>query len=220
MKNFVVLPAVVLGACALVSAQGQPAGAARPAAPAVSGSAAGPSKVAILYLQNAMLSTGEGKKAATELQGKFTPRRSTLEKRQADIQAMQDQLKKGGATMSDDAKNKMARQIEVDAKALQRDADELNADADQEQGRVFQDLSQKLYAVVSQYATQNGYAVVLDVSNNQQSPILWAAASTDITNDIVKLYDQAHPAAAAAAPAAPAAARPAPPAAPPARKKQ
>ena len=91
--------------------------------------------------------------------------------------------------------------------------------SDQEQGRVFQDLSQKLYAVVSQYATQNGYAVVLDVSNNQQSPILWAAASTDITNDIVKLYDQAHPAAAAAAPA-PAAARPAPAAVPPARKKQ
>jgi len=214
MKNFVVLRAIVLGACALVSAQGQPAGA-----PAMSASGGAPSKVAILYLQNAMLSTGEGKKAATELQGKFTPRRTTLEKRQADIQAMQDQLKKGGATMSDDAKNKMARQIEVDAKALQRDADELNADADQEQGRVFQDLSQKLYAVVSQYATQNGYAVVLDVSNNQQSPILWAAASTDITNHIVKLYDQAHPAAAAAAPA-PAAARPAPAAVPPARKKQ
>ena len=83
--------------------------------------------------------------------------------------------------------------------------------SEQEQNKVFQDMVMKLNAVVAQYATQNGYAVVLDVSN-QQSPILWAAASTDITNDIVKLYDQAHP-VAAGAPAAK-------PPAPPATKKQ
>ena len=174
------------------------AGAANPK-PAVSGAV--PTKIAILYVQNAILSTAEGKKAATELQGKFGPRRQTLEKRQADIQALQDQLKKGSATMSEDAKNKMARQIDADGKSLQRDADDLNADAEQEQNKLFGDLLQKLQAVVSQYATQNGFAVVLDVSS-QQSPIMWAAASTDITGDIVKLYDQAHPSAAAPAPPA------------------
>lgn len=186
-------------------AQTSPSGAlgAAGARPAPSASAPVPTKIAILYVQNALFSSAEGKKVAGELQAKFNPRRSALEKRQADIQALQDQLKKGGATMSDDAKNKLSRQIETDGKALQRDADDLNQDAEQEQNRVFGTLLQKLNAVVSQYATQNGYAVVLDVSN-QQSPILWAAASTDITGDIVRLYDQAHP-VAAAAPAPPAA---------------
>lgn len=204
LKNFAVVSSVLLGVAALASAQNSPAGApgaaaARPA-PAAAGAPV-PTKVAILYVQNAILQSAEGKKIATELQAKFNPRRSALEKRQADIQAMQDQLKKGAATMSDDAKNKLARQIDSDGKTLQRDADDLNADAEQEQGKVFQDLFTKLNAVVAQYATQNGYAVVLDVSN-QQGPIMWAAASVDITSDIVKLYDQAHP--VAAAPAAPA----------------
>ena len=49
-----------------------------------------------------MLSCAEGNKAAAELQCKFNPRRSALEKRQAGIQAMQDQFKEGGSTMSDD----------------------------------------------------------------------------------------------------------------------
>jgi outer membrane protein len=213
LKNFVVFPVVILGAAAMLCAQGQPAGAvgATGAKPAPTASGPAPTKIAILYVQNALLLSAEGKKAAAELQGKFNPRRSTLEKRQTDIQALQDQLKKGGATMSEDAKNKLARQIDADGKSLQRDADDLNADAEQEQNKVFQDMIMKLNAVVAQYATQNGYAVVLDVSN-QQSPILWAAASTDITNDIVKLYDQAHP-VAAGAPAAK-------PPAPPATKKQ
>ena len=203
-KNFVVFPAVILGAAALACAQTPPSGAvgAAGAKPAVSAApAAVPTKIAILYVQNAILSSAEGKKAAAELQGKFNPRRQALEKRQADIQALQDQLKKGAATMSDDAKNKLARQIDADGKSFQRDGDDLNADAEQEQNRIFGDMIQKLQAVVAQYAAQNGYAVVLDVSN-QQSPIMWAAASTDITGDIVKLYDQAHPVAAAAAPPA------------------
>ena len=202
-KNFVTFSAVLLGVAALANAQNPPSGAVG-AAGARPGPAVGapvPTKVAILYVQNAILQSAEGKKVAAELQTKFNPRRAALERRQTDIQAMQDQLKKGAATMSDDAKNKLARQIESDGKALQRDADDLNADAEQEQNKVFQDLFAKLNAVVGQYATQNGYAVVLDVSN-QQGPIMWAAASVDITGDIVKLYDQAHP--VAAAPAAPA----------------
>lgn len=200
-KIFFVLPAVMIGAAALAHAQAPASGAAAPKPVVSAAPGAVPTKIAILYVQNAILSTAEGKKAATELQGKFGPRRQTLEKRQADIQALQDQLKKGSATMSEDAKNKMARQIDADGKSLQRDADDLNADAEQEQNKLFGDLLQKLQAVVSQYATQNGFAVVLDVSS-QQSPIMWAAASTDITGDIVKLYDQAHPMAAAPAPPA------------------
>ncbi|HEV2444475.1 MAG TPA: OmpH family outer membrane protein, partial [Candidatus Sulfopaludibacter sp.] len=62
--------------------------------------------------------------------------------------------------------------------------------------------------------------VVLDVSNQQTNPVFWASASTVITADIVKLYDQAHPATDAAKPAAPKPAAPAPKPAPPAAKKQ
>jgi outer membrane protein len=61
--------------------------------------------------------------------------------------------------------------------------------------------------------------VVLDVSS-PQTPVLWAASAVDITNDIVKLYDQAYP-GVAAAPAVPAAKPPAAaktPAAAPAKK--
>jgi outer membrane protein len=63
--------------------------------------------------------------------------------------------------------------------------------------------------VVQQYATANGFVMVLDVSN-PQTPVLWHNPATDITSDIIKLYDQAHPPATAAKPAAPA---------PPAAKK-
>lgn len=219
MKNFRLFPVLVAAVGALAPAYAQTtAPAAPPAAPAVA-----PTRVAIINIQQAIVNTKEGQKAGTELQAKFNPRRAALEKRQADIQGLQDQLKKGSATMSDVAKEKIVRDIDTNTRSLNHDADDLNADMEQENNKLMQDLGAKMMTILDQYAAQNGYAVVLDVSN-QQNPVFWADASTVVTADIIKLYDQAHPAAAAAAPK-PAAPRPAAPASPkpavpPATKKQ
>lgn len=210
-KNFIAFPALALGLAALANAQ-----------------AAAPTKVAIISVQQAILQTKDGQKASADLQAKFLPKRQQLEKKNADIQALQDQMKKGSATMSDEAKQKIARDIDANQKSLQRDSEDFDADVQQEEGKLMQDLGQKIMDVIIKYATQNGYAVVLDVSN-QQTPVLWADPSSDITTEIIKLYDQAHPgtgatpAPATAKPAAsaPRPAAPAPatrPAAPPSKK--
>ena len=211
-KKFVMFPALALGLAVLAHAQ-----------------TATPSKVAIIHVQNAILSTKDGQKAQQDLQVKFNPRKQQIEKKQADIQSLQDQMKKGSATMSDDAKGKIARDIDSGQKALQRDSEDFESDVQQEEGKIMQDLGQKMMDVIIKYATQNGFAMVVDVSN-PQTPVLWAASAIDITNDIVKLYDQANPGTASPAATKPAAApavrpttttpAPAPTAAPPAPKKK
>src|SRR5674476_1397006 len=109
--------------------------------------------------------------------------------------------------------------------SLQRDTEDAQADLDAEQGKIMQELGNKVMAVLEKFATANGYALVLDVSN-PQTPVLWASQTIDITSDIVKLYDQANPgtaapgAAKAPAAAAPVAPRPTPAAPTPAPKKK
>jgi outer membrane protein len=170
-------------------------------------------------VQNAILSTKDGQKAAADLQTTFSPRQQELEKKRTELTALQDQLRKGSATMSEDAKTKLMRDIDATTTRVNRDTQDAQSDLDESQGKVMQELGGKMMAVMEKYATQNGFAVVLDVSN-PQTPVLWAASAVDITNDIVKLYDQAYP-GGAAAPAIPAAKPPAavkPAAAAPAKK--
>ena len=204
-KNLVVLSVLVLGVAALAQAQGQV-----------------PTKIAIIHVQNAILSTKDGQKAAADLQTTFNPRQQELEKKRTELTALQDQLRKGSATMSDDAKTKLMRDIDATTTRVNRDTQDAQSDLDEAQGKLMQELGGKMMAVIEKYATQNAFAVVLDVSN-PQTPVLWAASAVDITNDIVKLYDQAYPGTAAAAPAVPAAkppaaAKPAAAPAPPAKK--
>lgn len=151
-----------------------------------------PTKVAIIHVQNAILSTKEGQKAANDLSAKFAPKKAELDKKQADLAGLQDQLRKGSATMSEDMKAKLMRDFDSGNKNLQRDTQDAQDELDQEQGKVMQELGNKMMGIIEKYATQNGIALVVDVSN-PQTPVLWASQTIDITGDIVKLYDQANP---------------------------
>jgi outer membrane protein len=204
-KNFVVIPAVLMGIAAVASAQ-----------------AAAPSKVATIVLQEAILRTKDGQKAASDLQSTFTPKRQAIEKKQGDLQGLQEQLKKGSATMSDEAKSKIMRDIDSLQKSLQRDGQDFDSDVQEAEGKIMNELGPKMMDVVIKYATQNSFAMVVDVSQPYpQGQVLWADPSVDITAEAIKLYDQAHPNAGAptAKPTAPLGNPPAgvkPPSAPPA----
>jgi outer membrane protein len=207
-KNVAAIPAVLCCAAALAFAQAPPApsqAAVPPPHQAMPGPAA--TKIAIINIQSAILNTKDGQKAAADVQAKFNPRKTELDKKRSDVEALQEQLRKGSATMSDEAKERLQKDIDAGTKELNRRGQDMNDDLEQEQSRIMQDLGAKMMKIVEEYATQNAYAVVLDVSN-PQTDVLWAAASTNITPDIVRLYDQAHP--VAEAPKAPGAAALAP----------
>jgi outer membrane protein len=107
--------------------------------------------------------------------------------------------------MSDEARQKLMRDIDQRRKNLQRDTDDAQAELQQDQDRVLQQLGQKIMVVVDRYASEHGFALILDVSS-PQTPVLFASNSIDITREIVGLYDQSQSAAPAAAAPKPAAA--------------
>ena len=172
--------------------------------------AAVPNKVGIIHIQNAIIGTKDGQKAAGELQSKFTPKKQGLDTRQREIESLRAQLSKGSALMSNEQKESLMRDIDQKTRALNRETEDAQAELDQEQQRIMQELGQRVLAVIDKYSKDNGYSLVLDISA-QASPVVFAVNGIDITNDIVALYDQNSPGPVSAAPAKPA--KPAAPAA-------
>ena len=165
-----------------------------------------PTKVGILNIQQAIAQTKDGQKAVGELSTKYEPKKKELEQKQSEVSQLEQQYRSGTNTMSDEARQKLARDIEQRRKQLQRDTGDAQAELQQDQDRVLQALGQKIMVVVDRYAGEHGFALILDVSS-PQTPVLFASNSIDITREIVTLYDQAQSAGpAAAAPAAPKAA--------------
>ena len=177
-----------------------------------------PAKVGTISIQQAIIGTKDGQKAVQQLQTKVEPKRKELEAKQAQIAQMEDQQRKSANTASADTLRKLASDIEQNKTSLKRMAEDAEADSQMEQGKLLNDLGGRIMQVIDKYSRDNGFTIILDVSNQQTSPVLWVATGVDITADVIKLYDASAPSTIAPAPAAAPAAKPAAPAAPPAKK--
>jgi outer membrane protein len=181
---------------------------------------AAPTKVATLNVKLAIASTAEGKQANVQLQAQFTPQTTDLDNVQHQLQDIQTRLTNGARTLSQDEQARLQRQGEMLQRQFQRKQDDLNDQLTAAQGDIDDAIGQKMLAVLDKYSKDKGLAVVMD-SSAQGSPLVYGAAQLDITDEIIRLYDQAYPLKAAAPavaptpkPATPAAPKPATPAAP------
>jgi outer membrane protein len=186
------LRAALLAGAALFATVGAHAQAAPAAGSATTG------KTGVINIRQAIASTAEGKQASAELQGQFSARQSELEAMNKQINDIRQRLDTGAGKLNQDEASRLQRQGESMARQLQRKQDEYQEDVQGAQADVFDRIGRKMVDVLDRYARENGIVVVLD-SSAQNTPVLFVSPNIDITQEIVKLYDNAYPAKAGAA---------------------
>lgn len=192
-----------LASLLLVSASwGQGAGPARSAAEAPA------SKVGVINIQIAITSTAEGKQASAELQSQFAPRQSELENMNKQIDDVRNRLRAGANTLSDEEKARLAREGDQLARSLQRKQQEFQDDTNEAQREVVDRIGNKMLQVIDRFSKENGYSLILD--NSQSNIVLNFSPQIDITQEIIRLFDQTYPVKAAAPAAQPRPAQPKP----------
>jgi Skp family chaperone for outer membrane proteins len=110
---------------------------------------------------------------------------------------LQQKLNASSTVISDEEKNKMQLEGQKLTRQLDRRQQDFQEDLSEAQNEVVSRIGQRIVQVIGKYAPSNGFVAVLDDSS-QATPVMYAA--TDITQEIVKLYDQTYPVKAAAVP--------------------
>jgi len=203
-----------VGAAVLLTASG---------AWAQGGGAAAPFKVGVLNVRGAIVATAEGKQASAQMQSQFAAQQTELQNLQNQIQELQTRLANGARTLSDEEKARLQRQGQYLVSQSQRKQDDLNEAVNLAQTDIMESIGGKLSDIVDKYGRDNNFSVILD-SSAQGTPVVYNAMALDVTADIVRLYDEAHPvkgpmpaAAPTSAPGTSATPRPAMPSAAPGR---
>lgn len=164
--------------------------AVRAQSPAASPAAAG--KVGVINIRAAIGSTAEGKQAQAELQSKFAPRQTEIENMNKQINDLRQRLAACEGKCSQDEIQRLTTQGQRLTQQFDRKNTEFNEDSNAALSDVIDAIGRKMVDVLERYAGQNGYSVVLD-SSAQNNPILFASQQIDVTQEIVRLYDQAYP---------------------------
>jgi outer membrane protein len=145
-------------------------------------------KIAVIAFQAAVAQTNEGQRNFADLQKKYSPKREQLRTLAEEIDTETKQLQAQGDKLSEAVLASRTKAIEDKKKQLQRDSEDAQNDFKQEMQEIFNTLASKVGDVLTSYEQQQGYTLVLDYAQ-QQSPVLYAQPSTDITKAIIDAYN-------------------------------
>ena len=171
-------PAIILGLLVAALAAAQPAH---------------PPRVALVNIQDAILATTDGQNASKALEAEFGPRKAALDAEQKAITEKQSLLDSG--KLSDEDRKKLQREIDDAIVVLNAKTDQADEDLDKAQKKTLASLGKKMVAVIVEFATTTGYAMVFDTSTSQ-APLLYAENATDITSEVIAAYESRHKSAA------------------------
>jgi outer membrane protein len=210
MKHSLAL-AVLIASGVVLGAAAQTPAAPATAAPAVSTTAApaGPPKIAVISFQVAVGQTNEFQRNFADLQKKYDPKRQQLKALNDEVENLTKQLQTQADKLSDPEKASRAKTLDDKKKQLQRDGEDASNDFQNEMQEMYTGLASKVYDVLSTYAQQKGFTLVLDIAQ-QQTPVLYAVDSTNITKPIIDAYNTKSGVPAPPAPAAGTAPAPSP----------
>lgn len=176
--------ALLLSLGTFAQAAGTNAAASTTANPMV----AAPNKVAIINIQAAIANSNEGQRDLEALQKKFEPKQIELKSLSDEVDNLKKQLAAQTDKLNDEERTKRVQTIDFKQKTLQRNLEDAQNDYQTQSNDIAQRIGTKVLQVIDNYAKQNGYAMVIDVST-QQSPVLWAAESVNITKPIIDAYN-------------------------------
>ncbi len=141
-------------------------------------------KVGWVDLQRVISSSAEGQQAQAEIQKRADEYTQQADQMKAELEAMTADYKSQEEMLTPAArseKQEAIARLEVEYNRFVQDSRDQLGRAEQ---RALQGLLQNIGKLVVEFGEQEGYAVILEAGN-----ILYGSASTEVTNDIIALYN-------------------------------
>jgi outer membrane protein len=159
--------------------------------------AAGPLKIVWIDLNQAILSSDQGKKEFAELQKFMDAKRAEMDARKKEVEDLQNKVEVQGPKLTDDAREELEMKYETKNTELQRFQQDAQKELETRQNRIGNAIGKKMAPVIKEYADAKGISAVLILSQSRDA---YVSPGVIVTEDIVKAYNQKYATEGAKAP--------------------
>jgi outer membrane protein len=153
------------------------------------------SKVGFVEVERAVAVCEEGKARLKDLETWAKPLQDELAKLNKDINDLGAEINAKRGVASDEALADLNRQLVAKQRGFEDKQRIAKRDFEQRQNDVLKDLGGRLQEIVANYAKENGYTAIFILKPND---LVFLAPGADITDLVIKLYNQKYPLPAAA----------------------
>jgi len=146
-------------------------------------------KVAIIDSQKAFDRSVQGQKVITLLQDKENEIKAGLKQKQEEINSLQDKLASQRLTLNEEALKQL--QLEIDKKEAEKRKYEQDSsiEFDQFKAKLIKKMRDEILTIVDELVKERSYDLVFDLSS---SGLIYFQPAMDITEEVIKRYDEAY----------------------------
>ena len=154
-------------------------------------------KIGYVDVQRAVQEVDEGKNARTRLKAELDERRAQLDKKKADLEKMKADFDKQASVLSEDAKKKQMEKLQTTFMEAQNSAQQMQEELSGKEQEAMGSISRRMIQIVGEVSEKEQFSFVMD-----KAILLYAPPASDLTNEVVRRYNEKFPGAKSPTPAA------------------
>jgi outer membrane protein len=153
-----------------------------------------PARVACIDVQKVLTTSTAGKAAYDKLKRLQDERVAKMQKMDEEVKALANELQTKKLSLSEEKQAEMAKTITDKQTALQRYAQDADKEVSEARDKALQELDGKIKPIIDSIGKEMGLAAIF---NKFESGLIYASDAIDITETVIKRFNEANPAAAA-----------------------
>jgi outer membrane protein len=148
-------------------------------------------KIGYVDLQRALNEVEEGKGAKALLKRDFDEKQKQIDARKAEFDKLQADFEKQATVMSEQARKDKGQDLDRRARELQALFVGLQKDLSDREREATRGIFDRMSQIVGEIAEADGFTIVLE----KNAGLVYAPASLDVTNELIRKYNARYPSA-------------------------
>lgn len=148
-----------------------------------------PTKFGFIETLRIVYETEEGKAEIAKVQDFINKKQGEYDGKKGDLDKLSEQYQNQQRNLNPETRDEMEKTIQTKDKELKRFQEDTQAEIDRQRDGILGKLGQKVQSLIDDYARENGYAAIFVRAQAQA----YVAPSLDITDEIIKRYNQKYP---------------------------
>ena len=162
--------------------------------------AAGPlNRIAYIDVQRVLARSAAGVAAREQLEREKATMQKEMDGRRVELEKLREEIEKKGALLTPDARRERQEQFERKRRDAARLADDFQKELEKKESVLLQKVLQEVSGIIERVGKEKNYYMIVE---KRGAGVIFASAEADLTDEVIRAYDQQAPKGPAAMPPA------------------
>jgi outer membrane protein len=148
-------------------------------------------RIAYIDVQRVLARSSAGVAAREQLEREKSTMQKEMDGRRQELEKLRDELEKKGPLMTGDARREKQETFERKRRDAARMMDDFQKELEKKEQTLLQRVLQELSGVIEKVGKDKGYYMIVE---KRGASVLYASPDADLTDDVIRAYDQQAPA--------------------------